>query len=95
MAVGHGTVTIDFGVFPGSQEASVAFTDAAISAGSKVEAYVMADASTSSHSANDHRYLPLLVDFTGLASAGVGGTVYARSLNKMQGTWQVRYVWAD
>lgn len=95
MATGQGTVTIDFGAFPGSQEASIAFTDATIGAASKVEAYVMADGSTADHSANDHRYLPLLAHFTGRASAGVGGTIYGRSLMKLIGTFQLRYVWAD
>ena len=95
MATGQGTATINFGAFPGTQEASVTFADATISAGSKVEAYVMADATTADHTANDHRYLPLLADFTALATAGVGGTIFGRSLNRMQGTYQVRYVWAD
>lgn len=95
MATGTGTVTINFGAFPGSQEASVAFTDAAVGAASKVEPYVMADGVTSDHSANDHRYLPLLALFTGLPSPGVGGTIHGRSLQKLIGTFQLRYVWAD
>jgi hypothetical protein len=95
MATGQGTVTIDFGVFPGSQEASVAFTDATIGAASKVEPYVMADGVAGTHTANDHRYLPLLAQFTALPSAGVGGTIYGRALMKMIGLFQLRYVWAD
>ena len=96
MATGQGTVTIDFGAFPGSQEASVAFADVTISVGSKVEAYVMAGDSTTDHTVNDHRYLMALpVAFTGLATAGVGGTIYARALLKLIGTFQLRYVWAD
>lgn len=95
MATGQGTVIIDFGAFPGSQEATVTFADAAISAGSKVEPYVMANDSTADHSANDHRYLPLLAHFTGLATAGVGGSIIGRSLMKMIGTYSLRYVWAD
>lgn len=95
MATGQGTVTIDFGVFPGSQEASVAFVDAAIGAASKVEPYVMGSDTSSYHTAADHRYLPLLVHFTGAASAGVGGTIYARALQSMIGTFTVRYIWSD
>ena len=44
MANAQGTATLDFGAHPGAKEASVAVTgQAAISATSKVEAYVMAD----------------------------------------------------
>lgn len=96
MATGQGTVTINFGAFPGSQEASVAFTDATIGAASKVEAYVMASDSTADHTANDHRYLPNFAHFTGLATAGVGGTIHARAMpQKLVGTFALRYVWAD
>lgn len=95
MATGQGTVTIDFGVFPGSQEASITFDDATISAGSKVEAYVMADGVSGTHTANDHRYLPRLANFTALASAGVGGTIHGRASMQMVGTYQIRYIWAD
>jgi len=95
MATGQGIVTIDFGVFPGSQEASVTFSDATISGTSKVEVYVMASDSTADHTTNDHKYLPLLVHHTGEASAGVGGTIYGRALQKLIGTFKLRYVWAD
>lgn len=95
MATGQGTVTINFGTFPGSQEASIAFTDATIGALSKVEAYVMADDTTADHTANDHRYLPQFVSFTASPSAGVGGTLYARAGQAMVGTFKLRYVWAD
>ena len=95
MATGQGTVVINFGAFPGAQEASVTFVDATISAGSKVEAYFMGSDSTADHSANDHKYVPLLVDLTGLATAATGGTIFARALQKMVGTFTARYVWAD
>jgi hypothetical protein len=95
MATGSGTVTIDFGAFPGSQEASVAFTDATIGAASKVEAFVMADGAAGTHTENDHRYLERLASFTGSASAGVGGTIYGRALQKLIGLYQLRYAWAD
>lgn len=96
MATGQGTVTINFGSFPGSQEASIAFSDASVGATSKVEAYVMASDTTSDHTATDHKYLPNFAVFTGEASAGVGGTIYARSMpNKLIGTFKLRYVWAD
>lgn len=95
MATGQGTAIIDFGVSPGAQEASVAFADVAVGAASKVEAYVMADGAAGTHTANDHRYLPLLAQFTAQPIAGVGGTIHGRSLMKLIGSFQLRYVWAD
>ena len=95
MATGQGTVTLDFGSFPGSNEASVSFVDATISGTSKVEAYFMASDTTTDHTASDHQYVGLFVTLSASANAGVGGTIYARSTEKMQGTFKARYVWAD
>ena len=97
MATGQGTATIDFGASPGSNEASIAVTgQATISATSKVEAYVMGDDTTSDHTASDHRYLLLFAEFTcGTPTAGTGFTIYGRSSEKMQGTFALRWVWAD
>jgi len=96
MANGQGTVTIDFGAFPGSQEASIAFTDATISGTSKVEAYIMADDTTADHTANDHRYIGNFLILTGAPIAATGGTIYARAVpQKLVGTFKLRYVWAD
>lgn len=86
---------MNFGAWPGANEASVVFVDATISAGSKVEPFVMASSGTADHTANDHRYLPLFAAFTGLASAGVGGTIFARAPKKLIGTYLINYVWAD
>jgi hypothetical protein len=92
-----GTATLDFGAFPGSSEASVAVTgQTAITATSKAEAFVMGDDTSSSHTAADHKYFAALVGLTcGTPSAGTGFTIYARALDKLQGTWSVRWVWAD
>lgn len=97
MATGQGTATIDFGAFPGSNEASVAVTgQGSISATSKVEAFVMADDTTSDHTAADHKYLPQIASFTcGTPTAGTGFTLYGRSIHKLQGTFTLRWVWAD
>jgi hypothetical protein len=95
MAVGQGNATLDFGAFPGANEASVTFTDATIGAASAVEAYVMAADTTTDHTAADHKYFAALVGLTASSDAGVGGTIYARSTEKIQGTFKVRYVWAD
>ena len=97
MATGTGTAIIDFGAFPGSNEASIAVTgQAAISATSKAEAYVMADDTTSYHTASDHRYFAALAGLTcGTPTAATGFTIYARSTEKLQGTFTLRWVWAD
>lgn len=97
MATGQGTATIDFGVYPGSNEASVAVTGlATIGIGSKAEAFIMGDDTSTDHTAEDHRNLAALMGLTcGTPTAGTGFTIYARALVNLQGTWSVRYVWAD
>jgi hypothetical protein len=97
MASGLGTATINFGNFPGSNEASIAVTgQGAISATSKVEVYVMGDDTTSNHTAADHKYLEEFASFTaGTPTAATGFTIYGRSIHKMQGQWALRWVWVD
>jgi len=97
MASATGTATLNFGAFPGSQEASVAITgQAAITATSKAEAFFMADDSTTDHSVNDHRYVGLFARLIcGTPTAGTGFTIHARSSQKLIGSFQVRWVWAD
>ena len=97
MATGQGTATINFGAFPGSNEASIAVTgQGSIGATSKVEAYMMADDTTADHTASDHRYAAALMGLTcGTPTAATGFTIYARSTEKLQGTFALRWVWAD
>lgn len=93
-----GTATIDFGAFPGSNEATVNVTgQTGILGTSNVEVFIMADDSTSDHIDNDHRYIEALgTKFTaGTPSAGVGFTIYGRSIHKLQGTFKLRWIWAD
>jgi hypothetical protein len=92
-----GIATIDFGTHPGSNEASVAITgESSITSTSKVEAWVMADDSTTDHTANDHKYFAAFAALTcGTPTNAVGFTIYARSLEKLVGTFKVRWVWAD
>lgn len=95
MAQGIGTATLDFGA--GSNEASVSVTgQTGISATSKADAFVMADDTTVDHTASDHRYLAALAGFTcGTPTAGTGFTIYATSTQKLEGTYKVRWAWAD
>jgi hypothetical protein len=97
MATGTGTATINFGAYPGSNEASVTVTGlTTISATSKAEAWVMADDTSANHTAADHKYFPVFASLTcGTPTAGTGFTIYARSIEKLSGAWTVRYVWAD
>ncbi len=97
MSTGQGTATIDFGAYPGSNEATVAVTgQTSISATSKVDVFVMADDSTSDHTAADHRYLKLFAEFlAGTPTNGTGFTIYGRCIDRMQGTFALRWVWAD
>jgi hypothetical protein len=97
MAVGQGTAEIDFGAFPGSNEASVSVTgQTEITALSKAEAYIMGDDTTVDHTAQDHRYAAALIGLTcGTPTAGTGFTIYARSTEKLQGTFALRFVWAE
>ena len=92
-----GTATLDFGAFPGSNEASIAVTgQTTITVDSKVDAFVMGDDTTSDHTASDHRYFSTLVGLScGTPSAGTGFTIYARSTEKLQGTFTARWMWAD
>ena len=98
MANATGTATVNFGALPGACEGSVAVTgQAAISATSLVEAFVMADDSTIDHSASDHRWLQALgVSVTcGTPAAGTGFTIYVNSIFELAGQWKVRWVWSD
>jgi hypothetical protein len=89
----YGTATLDFGAFPGANEVSVSFADTDVTTTSKVWARFDADATSGSHTANDHRYAAALVALTALPVDGVGGVIHARSLEKMQGTFAVRWGW--
>jgi len=97
MATGQGTATIDFGASPGSNEASIAVTgQSSILATSKVEAYIMADDTTADKTASDHQYAACFINLTcGTPTASTGFTIYGRSTEKMQGTFALRWVWAD
>ena len=97
MASGTGGLSINFGTAPGSNEASVVVTGiTTISSTSKVTAFVMADDTTSDHTASDHKYFTLLANLTcGTPTAGVGFTIYCRSTQKLTGQWAIRFVWSD
>jgi hypothetical protein len=94
---GIGTAVINFGAHPGASEASVIVSgQTEITAASVAEAYWMADDTTSDHTASDHRYAAAMIGLTcGTPVAATGFTIYARALDKLVGTFTIRWVWAD
>ncbi len=97
MANGQGTAIIDFGSYPGSNEAFVDVSGlGTISITSKAEAFVMGDDTSIDHTADDHRYFALFAGLScGTPVNATGFRIYARSFEKLTGEWTVRYVWTD
>ncbi len=100
MATGQGTLEFDFGAFPGTNEAEVTVTgQAAISATSKVELYLMGDdftTGTGAHTVSDHRYFASLCQpVAGTPTAAAGFIGYAYCAEKLQGKYKARFIWAD
>lgn len=54
----------------------------------------MAEA-TSDHTLQDHTYAARFTSLTVGAPSAEAFTIYARSEHKLQGTFAVRFVWAD
>ena len=96
MASGVGTATIDFGAWPGSNEASVAVIgQSTIGAAAYTAAFPMAEAS-GTHTVSDAAYAAMWMALTAdAATAGVGFTVRARTTYTFTGTFVVRWVWSD
>lgn len=89
-----GTAVLNFGAFPGSNEASAVISDTTITSGVLLDAWIRAEA-TSDHTIQDHTYAPCFIEITvGVANAGVGFTIYARCTDLMVGTWNIDWVWA-
>jgi hypothetical protein len=55
----------------------------------------MSDASTVDHTVGDHRYAAAFMALTAQPDSGVGGTIHARSIHKLQGTFEVSWAWSD
>lgn len=89
----QGNIEIDFST--GNNEASVAVTgQSSILSTSAAEAFMMYEAS-SEHTANDQAYAAALMGITcGTPTVGVGFTIYARSTEKLNGKFLLRWVWA-
>lgn len=105
-----GSVTLDFGAFPGKSDASVQVTgQGSIGSGSKVAAW-LSPADTSDHSADEHMVESIRI-LAGSIEAGVGFTVYGINDSeknepidprsggggtgtRLYGTWNVNWQWS-
>lgn len=89
-----GTVEIDFGAYPGSNEAQVVVTG---QTGITTSSLVLVDTNlttTADHTVQDHSYLRELCSLnSGNTVNDTGFTIYARSLHKMQGKFSLKYTW--
>lgn len=96
IGVTSGAATIDFGSFPGSNEAFVDVSgQTAILATSRVEASMMAEVS-GSHTVNDATYAAMLITLScGVPTAGTGFRIYARSPERLEGTFKVRWSYSN
>jgi hypothetical protein len=90
-----GTATVDFGAYPGANEASVVVSgQTGITTSAVVNAFIGADSTSLDHTASDHRYAALFMGVScGTPVADSGFTIYARSTEKLQGKWTVQWSW--
>lgn len=89
-----GTAEIDFGVYPGGNEAQVVITgQTTIPADANIIVSMRAVATTD-HTAGDHAYAAMLIGLAaGAANAGVGFTIYARSQESLVGKFNINWTW--
>lgn len=93
-SVNSGTATIDFGAFPGYNEASIVVTgQTGIAANSLINLRVDSSDTTTDHTANDHIYFALLAALSTTISVNTSFTINARSLEKLTGTWKIKWSW--
>jgi len=98
MASGQGNITFAFGSAPGTNVVTTNVTgQAAISATSKIELYLMGTDSTATHNAVEHQMLPLLglslQPITITAGTGFKGQIMTPA--RLTGDITARFVWAD
>jgi len=78
----QGTVSLDFGVFPGGSDASVVITgQTSILAGSLVEAWIL-PADTADHTVDEHLVETLSI-LAGNIVAGTGFTIYGINTSQL------------
>jgi hypothetical protein len=93
--VTKGTAVIDFGAFPGANEATVAVTGQGTIGTGNVATASIRRATTADHSVNDHDYAALLLSLAcAVPTAATGFDIVARCAEKMQGTFNINWQWA-
>ena len=94
-----GTATLDFGVAPGGQVATVAVTgQSQLAVDSQIRLFISGDDSTTDHNTYEHGMAAMFVGLTaGTIVAGTGFTITAMSAYTLSGTFKVRWVygWID
>jgi hypothetical protein len=93
-SVYSGTATIDFGSLPGSNEASIVVgSQTGIAANTLITLRVDSSDTTTDHTGNDHTYFALLAALSTSISVNTSFTIKARSLEKLTGTWKIKWSW--
>lgn len=90
-----GVSTLDFGSHPGTNETTATVTgQSAMLSTSNIFVYINGEDTTADHTANDHKYFEVFGKLSANSpTAGTGFTIYARSDQKLTGTWSVRWAW--
>lgn len=92
MSLTRGSAVLDFGSFPGSNEASVTVTGQAGILSTHIPHAEIQALATSDHTTNDHAYAALFIQLIcGVPTDATGFTIFARSLEKMQGTYNIQW----
>lgn len=96
MATGQGTLVFNFGAIPGTNIVQTTVATGTISAGSKVEIYLMGTDSTATHNSYEHAILPLDLALSCISiTASTNFVAQAATTQRLTGTIAARYVWAD
>lgn len=91
----RGQATLDFGAYPGTNEAIATITgQTGILTTSVVSVTVHHTDTSTNHTAADHEYFSTFAGITtSTPTAGSGFVIKAKSLHKLTGTWTVRWSW--
>jgi hypothetical protein len=90
-----GTAVIDFGPYPGSNEASVVVSGQTGIAPSTVVTLQVPYTASLDYTEADHAYIAALASFVpGSIVTDTSFTIYGRSVHKMQGRINVQWTWS-
>ncbi len=87
-----GTTTVDFST--GSNDASVSILSQDNILDTSSVWAVIEPADVGTHTINDHKYASSMIGLTcAITGAGIGFTIYATSIHKLSGVFNVRWTW--